>query len=231
MDIIYILLDYSFLPVYTLTLVLSLMRFPKYFDTPLRFFPIIICYTLITELLGFIIRTFDEYDFFFNEIYNNYNTPIYNVYNVVFCLYFFYVFRAYIESDEIKNRIEYASILFVGITLANPLLQDFLTQPQFYSYICGALLLLYCVFEYFRQNRRMVGVYFQNRDLLSWIGLGMAIFYTLYIPIKIIKHVSLITSVEQAMLVRRITLSLIILMYGCYCLGLIRMYRMRYQKN
>lgn len=207
------------------------MRFPKYFDTPLKFFPVIICYTLITELLGFIIRTFDDYDFFFNEIYNNYNTPIYNVYNLVFFLYFFYVFRAYTETPKIRNRIEYGSIIFLGISLANPLLQDFLTQPQFYSYLFGALLLLYCVYAYFLQNRRTIGVYFQNRDLLSWIGLGMAVFYILYIPIKIMKHVALIATVEQALLVRRITLALIILMYGCYCLGLIRMHRMRYQKH
>jgi hypothetical protein len=209
--------------------VLALYRFPRYFDTPLKYFPIIVCYTLITELLGFFIRKFDEYDLFFNELYVRYNVSIYNGYNIIFYLYFYYVFESYLQDGPWK-RIRLAGVgLFLLTAAINPFIQNFFISPQFYAYVVGALMLILYVTTYLKQQGSPGVQLFKKNDLLAWLGLGLLIFYIGYLPIKVMRHMYVMQGIfTEPPIVRRIVWVLILFMYGSFCIGLLRMRKMRY---
>lgn len=231
MEIIVSILEYAFIPAYGITLLLALYRFPRYFDTPLKYFPIIVCYTLITELLGFFIRKFDEYDLFYNELYVTYNVPIYNGYNIIFYLYFFYVFESYLEAGP-RKRLRLAGIgLFLLTALINPLIQNFFSSPQFYVYTIGAVLLITYVITYLRQQGNLREQLLVKNDLLAWLGLGLLVFYIGYLPIKVMRHLYVMQGIfTEPPIVRRIVWVLILFMYGSFCIGLLRMRKMRYRE-
>ena len=232
MDTLLGVLEYSFIPAYGLTLLLAVIRFSKYFDTPLKYFPIIVCYTLITEMLGFFIRKYDEYDIFMNEVYTTYNIPIYNVYNIIFYLYWYYVFESYLPNDKFRTYRRGAIALFLLTAAVNPFLQNFMIGPQFYTYVVGGLVLLSYLFFYLRWQWRVSGKLFQGDDLLSWLSLGLSAFYLGYLPIKIAVHLYSLEGLRHApTYFRPATYLLIILMYTLFCIGLIKMRRMRYGKN
>lgn len=226
------LYEYSFIGAYGITLVLALYQFRKYFDTPLKFFPIIVCYTLITELLGYFIRKFDEYDIFFNEMYARYNVPIYNLYNIVFYLYWFYVFGSYLQKDS-NRRYRWAGVaLFLVTALVNPFFQDFFLGPQFYTYVVGALILLSFIVAYFWQQYSLGLGVLAKRDLLSWLGFGLFVFYMGYLPIKVSRHIYALQGLRsEPDFIRPLIIILIVLMYALFCVGLLRMGKMRYAKH
>lgn len=81
-----------FMLFYALTLFVSLATYRKYYDTALKYFPIIIAYTLLNEILGFLIREYDDIQIIYsvNEYYQN--ALIFNVFDLVFYLYFYYIY-------------------------------------------------------------------------------------------------------------------------------------------
>ena len=229
MEIIISFLEYAFIPAYGITLLLALYRFPRYFDTPLKYLPIIVCYTLITELLGFFIHKFDEYDLYFNELYVRYNVPIYNGYNIIFYLYFYYVFESYLKDGPWK-KVRLAGIgLFLFTSAVNPFVQNFFVAPQFYAYTVGALLLIAYAITYLRQQGNLREQLILKNDLLAWLGLGLLIFYIGYLPIKVMRQMYVMQGIlTEPPIVRRIVWVLILLMYGAFSVGLWRMRKMRF---
>ena len=227
-----LILEYLCFAAYGVTLILALYRFRKYFDTPLKFFPIIVCYTLITELLGYFIRKYDEYDIFFNEMYARYNVPIYNIYNIVFYLYWFYVFGSYLRNESTRHHYRTGVLLFIAVAVINPIFQDFFLGPQFYTYIAGAVLLFVYILSYLWQQFNLGQGFLAKQDLLSWIGLGLLVFYIGYLPIKFARHLYALQGLRsESEIIRPIIFTLIIFMYGIFSIGLVLMGKMRYAKQ
>ncbi|MEM7381814.1 MAG: hypothetical protein AAF361_11535 [Bacteroidota bacterium] len=219
------LLENSYIPMYGLALVLALIRYPKFFDTPLKFFPILLMYTFLNEILGTIISSNDQYSFVFNDFYADYNMVIYNIYNVVFFAYFIYVFRAYLPQGKPKKILLICGALFLLVSLLNPVFQDFMIEAQIGIYVVGALVLITGIIFYFVDLQKNTGRWFHRKDLMSWIGLGMLIFYTGYLPIKIYRHFATIHQVTEPSYIRKIQLTLILLMYLCIIVGFVMMRR------
>ncbi|MEM6540217.1 MAG: hypothetical protein AAF634_03605, partial [Bacteroidota bacterium] len=67
---------------------MSVFHYRKYFDTVLRYFPLIIAYTFFNELLGNVIR-YNE-NFAFRTESTDSNQIIYNIYIIIFFLFFFF---------------------------------------------------------------------------------------------------------------------------------------------
>lgn len=216
-------LENSFLPLYGIVVLLALWRFPRYYDTPLRYLPILLMYTFLNELLGTFILYNNEISLILKEIYYNNNWVIFNIYNIVFFLYFYYVYYSYIPSKRHRKLIKVGAFAFLFTSVVNMFFQSFATQPQLAAYILGAIVLIYGIFFYWNHLKVQYGVWFLTRDLLSWLSLGMLIFYFGYVPIKIARNYP--SLYEFGSLLRELHLILIIVMNGCFAIGFVRMRR------
>ena len=69
-----------FLALYAIALILSIIRYKGYFDSLLKYLPMIIAYTLISEILGLVIREYDDIQIVYLEGYSFYNILIFNIF-------------------------------------------------------------------------------------------------------------------------------------------------------
>jgi hypothetical protein len=220
-----IILENPFLPVYFITVALALWRYPRYFETPLRYFPVLLMYTLVTEIWGVLIKYYDHFDLFLDDFFQNYNWLIYNIYNIVFYLYFYYVFWYYLRKKGQKLVIAFGTAFLIIISIINAYWHNFLLESQFYAYIAGALLLITAVLFYFTQQASEHQQWFHRDELLSWVSVGLLLFYLGYLPIKVIRYYNALYVINDSPFIRRIHLFLILLMYGCFIVGFLRMGR------
>ena len=218
------LLENTYIPLYGITAFVALWRYRLYYDTALKFLPIILFYTFLTELLGLIIRDYDI-NLFINEFYSNNNSLIYNIYHIVFYLFFFSVFYFVLEREKDKKIVKVWVLLFVITSIFNAYEASFLTVSQVYAYVAGGLGIICCAALYFFQNYRLKSKWCIKKDLLSWISLGLLVFYIVYIPIKIMKHYWVLIGEYSNPWSRRIHLSVLIFMYVYFILGFVKMDR------
>lgn len=212
-----------FVALYGVTLILSLYRYPKYFDTKLKYLPILFLYTFLNEFLGGIIRSYEEFSIISKEIYQDYNWLIYNLYMVIFYLYFYYIFHSYVESKRQKANIFYGTIFFVIACMVNAFVEDFSKMPQTYSYVIGGLVLLYCIYLFFKKFFALENDFKIKENILFWLSSGLLLFYVGYLPIKIIRHIHTTQGITPEPIVKRVHLLLIIFSYSLFIIGFLRM--------
>ena len=219
-----ILFDNYFMALYAVALVLSIIRYRRYFESLLKYLPILIGYTLISESLGYFIRENDDLQIVYLEGYSFYNQLIFNIFDIIFFLYFFYVYRNAVSEIKYKKWIKYGAFLFIACTLINPFFQDFLLYPQLLASTVGSAVLICSIVLYFldlKQNTNMPN----HNNLLFWISLGLLIFYTFYPLILLIGFFDY--DLYQKLHLRTIHHLLIVVMYSCFILGFILMRRIR----
>ena len=222
-EVLSLLAKYPFLPLYGIAVGFSIWRFPRYFDTVLRLLPIFLMYTLLTELLGVITYEFDEISFFKNDTYRYYNWLIYNIYMLLFSGYFLFVFyRANPVPRARKTAVASMGLLAI-ISLANPFFQSFMHEMQVGTYLTGGMLLLVHAGLYLKYRARSSGHRFANRDLLSWIALGLILFYLGFIPVTIHRNVLEAPGFIPQGFLRPLINVLIYLFYGWFIIGFWRM--------
>ncbi len=215
---------------YAITVVIALWRYPKYFDTVFKYFPVLLMYTFITELAGNIIREYGEYDLVLSDLLDYNNWVIYNIYNIIFFLYFYYVYYTTIRDARMKTKIKIGAIIYLLSTSLNPFIANFTTEFQMISYVTGALVLIMSILLYFSYIRAVTGRWFINSNLLCWISIGMFIFYSGYLPVIFLGHLEIVGS-ENYWILRRFHLLLIPTMYTCFIIGFIRMSRRSFIKS
>jgi hypothetical protein len=226
-EILNIFQEYYFLWIYGITLMVALWRYPRYYDTPLKFFPVLLLYTLLNETFGALIYLNEQIRLIFSDFFSFYNWAIFNIYGIIFYLFFFYVYWCYITRKAHKKLILYASGLYIIASIINPFFQNFILESQLYAYILGALLLICMGFLYFLDLKTNYGSWFLKKDLLSWLSAGVIIFYIGYIPIKILRHYEVFDTPGEALLIRNMHWGLILLMYACFVVGFLLMRRRR----
>ncbi len=213
-----------FMLFYALAFIFSMVRYSKYYHTVLKYLPILIGYTLITEVLGFLIRDYDTIQIVYIDEYSYYNHLIFNLFDVIFFLYFFYVYRNTISSPKFKNWIKYGAILFIMCSIINPFFQDFLLYPQLLASTIGSIVLIFSILLYFLDKKAIVNV--PNRqNLLFWISWGLLFFYTFYPFILLLGYFD--DELYKQFHVRMVQHILIAVMYSCFILGFILMRRIR----
>lgn len=225
LDFLDVLLENTFVPIYGVALVVALIYYPKYYNTPLKYLPILFVYTFLNELLGVLIYRYDLFSLFVNDIYSYYTWVIYNIYNIVFYLYFYYVFWCFIENENHKKFIGFGGIFFIVVSLINPFFQNFLIESQVFAYVVGGLALLLCTLLYFLQLCGVPKTFYVSRDILFWLSIGLSIFYVGYLPIKIVRYFNAAHGFNEFVHLRKIHLSLILIMYVCFIIGFLRMRR------
>lgn len=207
--------------IYGLALILSFVKYKYYYETRLKALPIIIGYVLLTEVLGYIISEYEEIQIVYEEGLHYYNHFIYNILDIVLFIYFFWIFQRSISADVYKNFIIYGVILFLIATLLNPFFQDFTLYPQLGSIGVGSILLITCSVLYLLQlvaNQSKLSNY---NLLLKWISIGIILLYPFYPAILYIGQVNEVIFFELNL--RSVLGFLIVLMYSCISIGLIKL--------
>ena len=213
-----------FLVFYALAFALSLLRYNRYFDSLLKYFPIIIAYTLISEFLGYFIRVNDNLQIIYIEGYSFYNQLIFNIFDIVFFLYFFYVFSNALINLRFKNWIKYGAVLFIISSIINPFFQDFLLFPQLIASTVGSIVLIISILLYLFGKKSIANVT-NHQNLLFWISIGLLLFYSFYPFILLIGYFDY--GLYQKLHMLTILHVLIAVMYSCFILGFIFMKRFR----
>src|SRR5690606_21808792 len=225
MELLDAILENTYKPLYAITLLIALIKYPKYYNSLLKFFPVLLMYTFLTETLGYITKNYEEYQISIYTAYVNHNVIIYNIYNLVFFSYFLYVYRNSINNQKYKENIRYGSILFYMIALINPFFQSFKLESQFFTYIAGGLLIIYCTILFLMENRKEQENFHYKYTALKWISIGLLIFYGGYIPIRASRYYNYLYGITEYVHFRRIHLALICILYLCFIIGLLRMRR------
>lgn len=207
-----------FMLFYLLALVLSIKKYHLYFNTVLKFLPILIGYAFLSELLGFLILNFDSFQIVSVEEYSYANNLVFNIYDIIFFLYFFYVYWKILKIKKHRTLIRYGAFLYLGSCIINPFLQDFTIFAQIYASTTGSFLLVIYIllyfFEYYKGLQR-------KDDLLKWLSLGLLIF-NLFFPFIMImgEHYY---DLYLLLHLRKVHHVLITAMYSCIIIGFIRL--------
>ncbi|GBF20396.1 MULTISPECIES: hypothetical protein [Arenibacter] len=225
MEILDTILENASQPLYALTLLVALIKYPKYYTTPLKYFPILLMYTFLTELLGYFTKHYEVFHISIFSSFIRHNVIIYNIYNLVFFSYFFYVYWSYIDHKKYKKYIIFAAIYYLLVSLINPFFQSFKLESQVYSYLAGAFAILICIILFFMEHRNSSKKLDYRFTGIKWISIGLLIFYLGYAPIKASRFYNYTYQLNEYVHIRRIHLSLIVLMYICFIIGFLRMKR------
>jgi len=223
-DVSELLKNNYFIAFYAIAFIFSIIRYRRYFDSNLKYFPIIIAYTLISESLGFIIHEYDEIQIVYVDGYSYYNQLIFNIFYTIFFLYFYYVFLNTLTNSRFLKWVKYGTIIFIIGCAINPLFRDALLYPQMLARSIGSFLLIICVLLYFIELKSK-GIILDYRNLLSWISVGLFAFYTFYPFILIIGYFKY--ELYQKLHARTIHHLLIAVMYSCFILGFLLMRRIQ----
>lgn len=225
MELLDLLLEHLYKPLYMLAVLVSLIKYPKYYNTPLNLFPVLLMYTLITELLGYLTKNYEIYNISIFLAFEEHNVIIYNIYNIIFFIFFFYVYWSYIDNQKYKDHIRYGSILFLVISVVNLLFQSFKMESQTYSYLAGGLLTIYFTILFFLDQKKIKKPQDYRLTSLKWFSIGLFIYYVGYLPIKASRYYNYLYNINEYMHLRRIHLLLVCILYSCFIIGLMKMRR------
>lgn len=171
------ILNNIFLALYVIVFVVAIYKYPLYKDTALKFFPLILLFTLITEFLGkFIVA-----------VYGPPNIIIYNIYYLLYFSFFFYIFMKSIEVERFKIYIKGGFGIFLLIYIRDLVGLNIVYKPFIFTYIAGAGILVFCILLYYISILQSRLVLVVKTDLLFWVSVGLFLFYIGYLPIKIIR--------------------------------------------
>lgn len=201
-------------------MVLSLVRYRFYYDSVLKYFPILIGYTLLSEILGILIRDFDNFQIVSLEEYNYANYFIYNIYDIVFFFYFYFLYWRIISNSKYKNIIKYGAILYLISTIINPFFQNILIFPQIYGSTIGSLILIICILLYFREVKSFKK---KKSNLVIWISIGLFVF-NLFFPLILLAG-RYDYDLYKKFNFQQFHYFLILAMYSCFIIGFLRMKR------
>lgn len=214
-----LLTENYFIPIYLLTLMVSIVRYNRYFDTILKFFPILLAYTFLNELLGVIIRRYPDYSLFKNLEYSEYNFILYNIFSLFFFGFFYVVYWKLISNERYKKWIKRISVFVLLFYLVSCIFQNPINTDLYYANAFGSWALLFCIGLYFiekRQNKRTI---YQPYNLVFWISIGLIVFYTVFPFIFLIGYLDFET--WEKFHFRTVLRILIVLMYSIFIIGFI----------
>ncbi len=209
--------EHFYIPLYLLTWIIAVFRYKRFFDTPLKYLPMLIIYTFFTELLGYFIKYNDEFLFFSDDRYAWHNVIIYNIYQLIFFLFFYRVYHRTLKKSFHRIWSKYGSYLCILAYIVNSIIANPLHNRLSYAHIVGSFILIFILVMYFLEKRSEESLYPQKHNLLFWVSMGLFAFYLIFPLVLIFGNIS----IDVQFYLRRILLSLIGIMYGCFIIGLL----------
>tara|TARA_R110002167_G_scaffold103346_5_gene267398 strand:+ start:266 stop:958 length:693 start_codon:yes stop_codon:yes gene_type:complete len=214
----------GFIVCYGIAFVFSILNYKKYFDSILKYLPIVIGYTFLNEILGNIIRQNENFQIVYNDGPPVSNSVFYNIFDIVFFLYFIYIFWNLIASPKYKTIVKYGAIIFLISCVINPFIQNFIILPQIYALTVGSIVLVISILLHFKELYWKKNSGPKSKTLLFWMGIGLLTFYVFY---PVIMFIGLYYNNIYQNGLKPFFYGLIIFMYSCFTIGFIRMRRMR----
>lgn len=216
-----------FVILYALTLWVALVNYRKYYDSKLKYFPILIAYTLATEILGWFILEYEEFQIVYRNLSRDEainNASIYNIFDIIFYLYFYYVYWKSTDKIFLKKIMFYGAAVFILVSIINVFFQNFWMLPQLYAVSTGSIILIIGILMYLATLRKRGNPVRLRHNLLFWISLGLLLFYPFYPLFLIIGvHYSDLYSSFFGVIHR----ALIAAMYSCFIAGFVFLKRFR----
>lgn len=212
--------DNYYMLIYAVTLFISLATYRKYYDTVLKYFPIIIAYTFFNEVLGYLVKTYDEISFFQDIKYSNFNDVIYNIYAIVFFSFFYHVYWQLIKNKRYKNWILISSIIFLLSYAVSTLFQNPLETNLFYAMAISSWILIFCIILYLKDKMQQKETIVQPYNLMCWVSLALFIFYSIFPIIYVIGYTNYDIWVAYGL--RSFLNVLIVIMYSLIIFGFLK---------
>ncbi len=209
-----------YLILYVATIVASILSYKKYFESKLRFLPILLTYILLTEVLGLVILLDPELNPFITGLYSDYNYIIYYAYSIIFFCYFFYIYWYYTSSKKIKNIIVYGGIAYLIIAIINAYFKSIITERQLFSYTYGSLLLIFSALNFIVENKSNPTLF---RRLLFWISIGLITYQSIYFPINIVHSYITQENIDLYYQIAPFHKAAVVVLYSCFIIGFITM--------
>ena len=97
--------------------------------------------------------------------------------------------------------------------------QDIGTESLLYSYCFGGGFIIMSILFYFVEKLSNPEILHIKSDLLFWVSVGLLLFYTGYIPIKLAQIT--FTDFDQKNIIRFVHLLLVLIMNGLFTMGFI----------
>lgn len=163
---------------YLVTFFYALKYYRKYFDTILKYFPLLLAYTLLNELLGHLIRYSNTFALFQDRTVEN--DIIYNVYDLFYFGFYFYVFWHLVPSQKIKKQIQYLSAAVLLSYIINSIFQNPLEISLYYAYALASYVLVLILVQYLSQLQSYQGPSSKQHNLMYWIAIGLIIFHSVF---------------------------------------------------
>ncbi len=204
---------------YFLALVIAVATFKKYFDTPLRFFPLLIAYTFFNEILGHFILEFEDFSFFDSLEHHWHNAIIYNIYNLFFYGYLLWLYFKLLQQKWHQNLVRIFAVIMglaYGVSL---FFQDPLHSDLYFADCLGSLMVIVLVLLHFRQLHILNGNQPNKHNTMVWFGSGMLLFH-LYFPYYILNGYHNVEFFLEYQL-RQILWVVISIMYSLFTIGFI----------
>lgn len=212
--------DHYFLVAYAITLVVSLLYYERYFDTTLKYYPILIAYTFLNELLGYLIKKYPQYSFFDDLKDSNINELIYNIYAFIFFCFFYLIYWQLVQNSRFKKWI----IIGFWITTLSYVISCFFQNPiatnLYYATATGSWVLIFCVILYFRDKHLSGKSLVQSTNLMFWLSISLLIFYSIFPILYLIGYLDYPTWVNYNLLT--VLRLLIIIMYTLQIIGFVK---------
>ncbi|MEX0314703.1 MAG: hypothetical protein AB3N18_11040 [Allomuricauda sp.] len=172
--------DSYFTPLYLLTWVVAVSTYKRYYDTILKYFPVFIIYTFFTELLGYLVKHTNEFQFFSDSRYAWHNIIIYNIYSVASFTFFYYVYWKILKDENHKKKAKYAAITALFGYLISLFFQNPFHKGLYWADLLASIVLLYMITLYFIEKRKENNYYGMKHNLLFWVSLGLIIFHIFF---------------------------------------------------
>lgn len=204
---------------YGITLVLSLIAYPKYFDTHFKYLPAIIAYTLFNELLGYFIRYYPDFSFFSNVKYTWVNEIIYNIFDLVFFSFFYYAYWKLVENTGYKKLIRKVGIAVMLTFPLSCIFQNPVDTTLYYANALASWTLLFFIFLYFKDKHNNQVSLIQPYNLVFWISTGLIIFHLTAPFLFLIGYLNYPIWLDYNL--KTLLHIIIIIMYASFCIGFI----------
>ncbi len=186
----------------------------KYKHTFLKYFLILLWYTVLNEFLGSYIIEYQQ-----KQTLELNNQIIYNIYEVVNFVVLLVIYRYYVHSKIFKKWILFFIMSYLIFVITNGIIHNLTTEGQNIPFIVGSFYLIISITYYFIEILNSEKVLYVQKTLLFWISVGLFLFHIGSIPFKIVENYYAKTSDFKNMFYAKFIL--IAILYICYIIGFI----------
>jgi len=208
-----------------LAAIVGSIYYKKYKHTFLKYFLIILWYTVINEFCSYIITKYNiEYLSFlgvrFLETRNVIFTMLqYNIYHLINFSFLFLVYAHFIKKINQKKIIYTLLLVYIFSFFINMLFQNYIYEMQTIPYLVASISIIACIILYFSQILNSDEILDIKNNLLFYISIGYLLYLVGNLPVRVIRNY--FYELPNLIYILNISSVLSIIMNFCFIAGFI----------